>query len=385
MHAAATHDRSSATDTYLSSSTKLWDGSLLSELVTPRHDLSKRVRPFPVQRNYFYAAAMHHSARWLREQMAMAPAEYQRLLREDVGGFVSWVYPDATAGQIRALSDFHFWAVRLDDLMDRKTAAATSLSACALLETVGAAELAPFDDFFGRMRALGMSRRCADRFTHALRLYGASSRQEVKAREGQARFGSVSGYITNRRTSAAMPVYYALAAWISRIDLPEELYQHPVVTRLENSCSDYSLLYNDAGSFIKERLAGRSEGTFVRLLSQQQGLSVQDTLYEIADMAAAAADDLEATSDIIDGCGLPVHQREQIHRYADALRKFVGGVNHWSNHTCRYLVGQPLVDTPATSRAGDVHHLRPAAIPHESHRPASMTGRPNDDRWRPWQ
>ncbi|WP_344974719.1 hypothetical protein [Streptosporangium fragile] len=88
---------------------------------------------------------------------------------------------------------------------------------------------------------------------------------------------------------------------------------------------------------------------------------MQDTLYEIADMAAAAADDLQAASDAIDDCGLPLTQREQIHLYADGLRKFVGGVNHWSNHTCRYFVGQPWTTTPATSRAGDIYHLRGGA------------------------
>ena len=68
-------------------------------------------------------------------------------------------------------------------------------------------------------------------------------------------------------------------------------------------------------------------------------------------MAAAAVDDLEATSDRIDSCGLPVEQRLQIHLYANGLRKFVGGVNHWSNQTSRYIIGQPLVDTaPDVSR-----------------------------------
>jgi hypothetical protein len=83
-------------------SVTLWDGTHLSELATPLHDLTKRARPFPVQRNYFHVAAVADSARWLRAMVALEPAEYERLLREDVGGFVSWVYPDATAGQIRA-------------------------------------------------------------------------------------------------------------------------------------------------------------------------------------------------------------------------------------------------------------------------------------------
>ncbi|MEU7167720.1 hypothetical protein AB0A70_24275 [Streptomyces morookaense] len=304
---------------------------------------------------------MEASARWLQEKVSLEPAEYERLLREDVGGFVSWVYPDATAGQIRTLSDFHHWAVWLDDLMDRRSTLDTSLSACTVLESVGTVELAPFDDFFTRMRAQGMSEHCAERFVQAMHLYGASSREEVRAREGRTRFSSLPDYIANRRASAAMPVYFALIAWISRAELPDEIRQHPLVVKLENCCSDYSLLYNDAGSFIKEHLAGRSRGTFVRLLSEQQNLSVQDTLYEVADMAAAAADDLETTSDLIDTCDLPAEHREQIHRYADGLRKFTGGVNHWSNRTSRYLVGQPLVNTSATSRAGDVHHLRDRA------------------------
>jgi hypothetical protein len=131
------------------------------------------------------------------------------------------------------------------------------------------------------------------------------------------------------------------------------------VNRQRRNCfSDYALLYNDAGSFIKEHLAGRGEGTVVRLLSEQRGLPVQDTLYEVADMAAAAADDLESTSDLIDDCDLPVDHREAIHRYAKGLRKFAGGVNYWSNHSSRYLVGQEFVDKPGTSRSGDVYGLR---------------------------
>lgn len=242
--------------------------------------------------------------------------------------------------------------------MDRRSTLDTSLGACSALEAVGTRETAPFDDFFCRMRTLGMTEACADRFVRALRLYGSSPRVEVNLREDSGQFASISAYITNRRKSAAMPVYHALTRWISRVDLPDEVYRHPLVQRLENCCSDYSSLYNDAGSFIKEHLAGRGEGTFVRLVSEATGLSAQNSLYEIADMAAAAADDLAATSDQIDDCDLPPRHREQIHIYADGLRKFVGGVNIWSNTTCRYRIGQQLVDTTATSRAGDVHHLR---------------------------
>src|SRR5262249_42633407 len=155
------------------------------------------------------------SARWLREKADPTPAAYERLLREDVAGFVSWTYPDATAAQIQALSDFHNWAVWLDDMMDRRSIPATSLGACSVVEGIGEREMAPFDDFFGRMRKLGMSEACGDRFVRAMRLYGSSSRVEVNVREGASRFSSVTEYIINRRKSAAMPVYHALTAWIS--------------------------------------------------------------------------------------------------------------------------------------------------------------------------
>ncbi|WP_030202543.1 hypothetical protein [Streptomyces sp. NRRL S-87] len=338
---------------------RLWDGMLLADLTTPRHDLTTRTRPFPVQRNYFHTTAIRDSARWLGETVPMERSEYERLLREDVGGFVSWVYPDADPAQLRALADFHHWAVWLDDLMDRKSSTAASLSACSVLESLGSTELAAFDDSFARMRAHGMDDRHAERFLHAMHLYGASSRKEVQPREGQASFSSTADYIANRRTSAAMPVYFALIAWISRVDFSDDLHQHPLVVHAENCCSDYSLLYNDAGSFTKEYLAGRTEGSFVRLLARELDLPVQETLDEIAEMAAAAADDLEVASDLIEGSGLPAGERAQVHRYADGLRKFTGGVNHWSNRTPRYLIGQRFTDTPSTSRAGDRHGLRP--------------------------
>ncbi|MFI6211383.1 hypothetical protein ACIBCD_05260 [Nocardia brasiliensis] len=347
-------------DTYLSDGVcaRLWDGTSLDMITTPRHDLTQRARPYPRQRNFFYANTIEESARWLRDTANPAESVFDRLMREDVAGFVSWTYPDATANQIRALSDFHNWSVWLDDLMDRRASLVNSLAACTVLESVGDREMAPFDDFFSRMRTFGMNDQCADKFVRAMRLYGESSRTEVNVREGAAEFATISDYIVNRRRSAAMPVYFALISWISRVDLPDEVYQHPLVVRLERCCSDYSMLYNDAGSFVKEHLAGRSEGTFVRLLSRARGLSVQDSLFEIADMAAAAADDLEATSDTIDDCDLSLRYREQIHIYAEGLRKFVGGVNHWSNNTCRYLVGQPFADTPATSQVGDRYGLR---------------------------
>ncbi|WP_280405975.1 terpene synthase family protein [Nocardia brasiliensis] len=347
-------------DTYVSAGirTRLWDGTMLDTIKTPRHDLGTRARPFPQQRNFFYTRAVEESARWFRAAADPAPEVFDRLIREDVAGFVSWTYPDATAAQLRALSDFHNWSVWLDDLMDRRSTLDTSLGACSVLESLGERETAPFDDFFGRMRRLGMTDACADRFVAAMRLYGSSSRVEVDVREGARAFASVADYVGNRRRSAAMPVYQALITWISRVDLPDEIYRHPLVRHLESCCSDYCSLYNDAGSFVKEHLAGRGEGTFVRLLSATTELPVQDTLYEIIDMAAAAAEDLSATSDRIDECDLPAPHREQIHFYAEGLRKFVGGVNIWSNSTARYVVGQDFVDIPAASRAGDRYGLR---------------------------
>lgn len=349
-----------AFDTYISetASSRLWDGTSLYDLETPRHDLGRRERPYPQQRNYFYATAIQGSARWLQERVAPPQAVYERLLRENVAGFMSWTYPDATPAQIRALSDFHNWSVWMDDQIDRRCTLDNSLSACSLFESLGTTALAPFDDFLARMRDLGMTDSCADRFVQAMRQYGTSSRTEVDAREGRVPFDSVADYITNRRISAAVPVYFPLMFWIARIDLPEEIHQHPIVQRLGNCANDYVSFYNDVGSFAKEHLAGRSDGTFVKLLSEENGLTVQEALHEIADMAAAAADDLETTSDRIEACDLPLQQREQIHRYAEALRKFVGGTNHWSNNTCRYLIGQTFVDTAATSRRGDTYGLR---------------------------
>lgn len=113
MRPTTPHDHQPPYDAYLSEgvSTRLWDGTPLQELKTPRHDLRNRARPYPMQRNFFYAKAIEHSAQWLRQNTDPAPEVYERLLREDVAGFASWTYPDATAPQIRALSDFHSWSV----------------------------------------------------------------------------------------------------------------------------------------------------------------------------------------------------------------------------------------------------------------------------------
>ena len=84
--------------------------------------------------------------------------------------------------------------------MDRKSTPETKSVACSVLESLARRNWPPSTTFSPRMRDLGMTERCAEWFIQAMRLYGASSRQEVEARHGQARFSSIADYIANRRS-----------------------------------------------------------------------------------------------------------------------------------------------------------------------------------------
>ena len=81
MDSVTTLGESAAMDIYRqgSSTIRLWDGSLLGDLKTPRHDLAKRARPFPRLRNYFHTEAMRQSVRWLKDTVMLERAEYDRL------------------------------------------------------------------------------------------------------------------------------------------------------------------------------------------------------------------------------------------------------------------------------------------------------------------
>ena len=230
---------------------KLWDGTDFDHLRVPHHrPWERRPRAYPLVRNYHHSVVRQESNDWILTVLPQATQEMaDRITVHDTGGFMAWVYPDATRAQLRVLFDFNSWAVPYDDQFDQHdhfngdADKARQLTGQLRVLTPGT----PGDgntrygrvlgDIFARLLATGLDSTVADAFKDVMFAFNKATLREFELRTTGRTFSSITDYMHNRRDSTAMDAYLLLIPYAMGLRLSPAVRAHPLTRALELCCS----------------------------------------------------------------------------------------------------------------------------------------------------
>ena len=356
---------------------KLWDGTDFEHLRLPYHRPWERSpRPYPLVRNYHHSLVREDSNEWILKKLPPADQEMaDRITVHDTGGFMAWVYPDATRAQLRVLFDFNSWAVPYDDQFDQHNhfngdaGKARRLTGQLRVLTSdspdaddagGALYGHVLGDIFTRLQATGLDETTGQAFKNVMFAFNNATLREFELRTAGKTFASIASYVHNRRDSTAMDAYLLLIPYAMGLRLSPAVKAHPLTRALELCCSDYAGILNDVISFPAEFASGGG-CHLIRILCQTHRIGVQEALYLAHDIGQTCLTELDECTDLIDLIDdLDEQDRDDLHRYADGLRKFCAGAIRWYIETPRYNIGHEQVLMPPSTHLRDHLGLRPA-------------------------
>ncbi|KAH0585896.1 hypothetical protein H2248_007180 [Termitomyces sp. 'cryptogamus'] len=179
------------------------------------------------------------------------------------------------------------------------------------------------------LKCVSESVRC--RFIEALDEYTTAVVEEAHDR-AQSSIRNIDDYIILRRSTAAMnatfmPIQFTL-------DLPDEVFEDPVIRRLTDVCRDLSILMNDMYSYNIEQARGDIHNA-VAVVMHQENIGLNETMKWVGDYCSKLVHNF-----LEDLCHVPSFGKEfddQVKHYLDGLAYWTRGHDSWSFESHRYF------------------------------------------------
>ncbi|KAI1042045.1 hypothetical protein LB505_012155 [Fusarium chuoi] len=202
------------------------------------------------------------SEKWLAEKCSFSPRMKKRVEFCDFAIFISIAAPDAPFDKLKTMCDWGNWVFPFDDMFDegslksdpkRSQVVIDSLMADMLDQTytrTKSAVVQAHDDIFRRVSEVSTvgARR---RFALAMKQYTDGVVHHVK-QFSTNNIPSIQEMLDTRRLSSGVTPLYHLIEYAHDIKLPDEVFENPVIQKLELLGADFVLLSNDILSYRKE-------------------------------------------------------------------------------------------------------------------------------------
>ncbi|RKK70496.1 hypothetical protein BFJ69_g11758 [Fusarium oxysporum] len=191
------------------------------------------------------------SERWLAEKCSFSPRMKKRVEFCDFAVFISIAAPDAPFDKLKTMCDWGNWVFPFDDMFDegslksdpkRSQVVIDSLMADMLDKTytkTKSAVVQAHDDIFRRVSQGSTTGKFpqVDLDVDLTNSFSIPSIQEM---------------LDTRRLSSGVTPLYHLIEYAHDIKLPDEVFENPIIQRLELLGADFVLLSNDILSYRKE-------------------------------------------------------------------------------------------------------------------------------------
>lgn len=206
------------------------------------------------------------SQEWILSQAKLSPERQAKFLQTEAGVLTAYCYPDADYSRLQVISDWMEWVICIDDWTDEFDEKETeSLGSCIMnclrdphgYQTDKAAgrlikEYVTESPHFGTpytdtkhecsysARFLEDSKlNCARRFVEAMDLFMKAVTEQAAHRQ-KGHTPDMESYIALRRDSSASRPCYVLIEYANRIDLPDEVIEHPLIRSMEHAINDWA-------------------------------------------------------------------------------------------------------------------------------------------------
>ncbi|QKX53798.1 uncharacterized protein TRUGW13939_00878 [Talaromyces rugulosus] len=298
--------------------------------------------------NPHYEEIGKESEKWLSRFCSLAPAMQKKIKKCDFSYFVAIAAPYAPATKFRIMCDWGNWVFPFDDMFDdgnlRNEPEKSKHIMASFLQPFNGDQ--PRDD--ERMRiveahddlAKRMFFACLPgvkrRYIHTMQLYVLGVLAHV-CDHGAIENTSFEKMMELRRDSIGAAPLYHLIEYAHDLEIPDEVFEYPVIEELGNLGADIVFITNDIVSYRKEETEGIPDN--IVATCRLDGMSAQqafDTVGTLLEEQFKRWDIAEASVPI---WGEPVNSH--VKKYIDGIKAVVRANLYWSFRTDRYMGQDP--------------------------------------------
>ncbi|KAJ3561398.1 hypothetical protein NP233_g10215 [Leucocoprinus birnbaumii] len=177
---------------------------------------------------------------------------------------------------------------------------------------------------------------CLQHFLDGWNAFSTAVVQEADDR-AKTRYRSFDDYMKIRRYTGGGAPTFALIEF--GLDLPEEVYCHPVISSLRKKAEILIVLVNDIYSYIMESFRGLTMHNGVEILVRERNITVQNAVDWLGDYCNEVADKFLTELKSVPSWGADVDQRVAL--YIGGLGQWVRGMDDWHFESARYFGSDP--------------------------------------------
>ncbi|KAF8811256.1 terpenoid synthase [Phlegmacium glaucopus] len=311
---------------------------------------------FPLSYNANGDEIAKQSVEWLDANCPDFNAKQRRALRGlQAGELAAYCYPTAPPERLRVVSDVMNYFFYLDNISDGMMTRETDVLADVVMNalwfpdkympTNGAGKEQPTVELIPGKLARDFWGRCIPdcgpgaqaRFKEALELCFEALNMEIRARN-QGIVPDLGTFLGIRRHTSGCNPCLALIEYTLDIDLPDFVFDHPVIQALNQATNNFATWSNDIFSYNKEQAQGDTHN-MIYILMKYHGHDLQSAVDHVGGLCMQSVDTFYANKE------LPSWSPEiddMVARYVRGLQDWVVGTLHWSFQTHRYFKSDGL-------------------------------------------
>jgi len=260
--------------------------------------------------------------------------------------FAALSFPDADLKHLTTCLVFFFWAFSTDDLSDEgdlqskpdAVQAGHDVSMSVIANPAGPRPEYPYAamlyDLLSRFRETSTP-GAYKRFIRAFEAWSDSQVTQSRNRS-QDRIPSVDEFVLMRRATIGGALVEAMIEYSLDLDLPDEVFEHPIIQAMSDATNDLMTWPNDLCSFNKEQSDGDYQN-LVFCIMHECDVGLQTAIDILTEMLAQRVEDYVELKNRLPSFGPDVDL--ELGRYLHALENFVQGTVLWYYLSPRYFRG----------------------------------------------
>ncbi|KAF5717645.1 hypothetical protein FGLOB1_2024 [Fusarium globosum] len=270
------------------------------------------------------------SERWLSEKCSFSPRMKKRVEFCDFAIFISIAAPDAPFDKLKTMCDWGNWVFPFDDMFDEGSLKSDPKRSQVVIDSLMADML---DQTYTRTKsAVGSTIGARRRFALAMKQYTDGVVHHVKQFSTNS-IPSIQEMLDTRRLSSGVTPLYHLIEYAHDIKLPDEVFENPVIQKLELLGADFVLLSNDILSYRKEE---NDDCPFSMVAAcRMTGQSPQEAFDTVGNLLEERYQDWRSAIEQLPSWGPEIDMN--VARYIQGIQNVVQANITWSFRSGRYF------------------------------------------------
>ncbi|KAF9477263.1 terpenoid synthase [Pholiota conissans] len=296
--------------------------------------------PWPRVTNDMLDEVRGEALEWVRSLDLFEPRQFQKFEACDFNLLASFIGPLESKAHLRVACDLMNFYFAFDEYTDVASREEAKKIANDVMDAFRRRPLEPSSSkitemarqfFIRTVEAVGEDSPAIAQFIADFDAYTTAVIQEADDRsEGRVR--TVQDYFELRRdTCGAKPSFSFFALGLN---MPTEVFEHPVILSLVESATDLISITNDMHSYGLEHSRGLDGHNVITSIMYEHQLDLQGALYWLASYSEKTIAKFLSDKNSLPSWGAEVDA--SVKEYVDRLGRCVRGYDAWSYETNRY-------------------------------------------------